>query len=297
MKYDQLAAKIGNHLLCFGDPTSGKSTLVSELANYYKLLWISTDKGHTVIGKLSEEARANVDVIVLPDTRDYPVAIDTVRKLFRNESCHICDTHGMVDCNKCKSIVQATFTDWNFSKLDASSIVVLDHLSGVADSCQNLVTKDKPVDYKLQLDDWGAMQFHLKALMLNIQNAPYNIVCIAHAVEAILEDKSKKLMPQVGSDAFCRTVAKYFDHKVYTSVSSCEHKFGSMTTYERSVLTGSRTDIAIEGMEVPSLKPFFDGTIGEAPKMGRAAAASIALPNSTSSASTLDIASMLKGMK
>ena len=36
-----------------------------------------------------------------------------------------------------------------------------------------------------------------------------------------------------------------------------KHAFGSATTYAASVLSGSRLDVNIEGLAVPSLLPFF----------------------------------------
>jgi hypothetical protein len=284
-----------------GDPKSGKSTLAAELAEHgYNLYWISTDFGHKVIGKLSPEARARCDVIVLPDTREYPIAMDTTRALFTTPGPHrICEQHGKVGCTVCTS-QGVVFTTWNFATLGEKDIVVLDHLSGVGDSCFNLVTKGKPVDYKPQLDDWGSLKFNMAHIMLAIQNAPFNVLALAHCTEALLEDGKKKLVPQVGSDATSRTVAKYFDHVVHCEVSNASHKFGSMTSYKASVITGSRTDVSIEGMQLPSLEAFFDGTVAEALKKEQAEAAKKKLSSAVASAGTagavgaFDLSSLLK---
>lgn len=295
--YDNMIQREAAHVLIIGDPKTGKSTLAAELANHgYNLLWLSLDRGHTVIGKLNQEARAHCDVVVLPDTREYPVAIDTCRQLFTEAGIKaICDKHGKINCSVCKQASLA-FTTWDLSTLDVKKdILVLDHLSGMGDSCMNLVTKGKPVDYKLQLDDYGAMKFHIAHIMLALQNAPYNIVALAHCTETVMEDGKKRLVPQVGSDATSRTVAKYFDHVIHTDVVNASHKFGSMTSYKASVVTGSRTDVAIESMEVPSLLPFFNGEVASEVKRKQAEKGKAQLVTSSVAAgsTTTDLASLL----
>lgn len=316
-KYDTVQQRLGSHVLLMGDPKVGKSTLAAALLELryggFNLYWISTDMGHTVIGKLSKDARDRSELIVLPDTNEYPIAIETVRSLFKGGEKRICDAHGKINCTKCTKELKS-FTTWNFSALTSKDIVVLDHLSGVADSCFNLICRGKKNDkgankditvdgetsYKPELDDWGALKKHMAELMLSIQNAPYNIIAIAHCTEAVLEDKSKKIVPQVGSDATSRTVGKYFDHIVYCDIKNATHKYGSMTNYQASIMTGSRTDVAIETMAQPSLLPFFDGTVqpAKAEVQGEKVAASViaALPV-LKPTTTLNMTKLLKGLK
>lgn len=49
---------------------------------------------------------------------------------------------------------------------------------------------------------------------------------------------------------------------------NASHRFGSKTTYQGKILTGSRSDIAIEGMKTPNLVSFFDGSLPEIPRQG-----------------------------
>lgn len=298
--YDSLVQRDITHTLLIGDYGTGKSTLAAELAEHgFNLKWISTDFGHKVIGKLSAEARARCDVVVLPDTREYPIAIDTCRALFTTPGPHrICELHGKVVCSLCLS-KQGNFTTWDFSTLGEKDIVVLDHLSGTGDSCMNLVTKGKPVDYKLQLDDYGSMKFHLAHLMLAMQNSPFNILALAHCTETKLEDKKMKLVPQVGSDATSRTVGKYFDHVIYCDVVNMGHKFGSMTSYSSSVMTKSRSDVAIEKMDVATLVPFYDGTIAAEMKKAESQKAKEVLASigTIPAAGGQDLAALLKKFK
>jgi hypothetical protein len=76
-----------------------------------------------------------------------------------------------------------------------------------------------------------------------------------------MEDGSTRLSPLVGTRNFSSNVGKYFDHMIYCHVVNGVHKYGSATTYQNKVLTGSRSKVSIESMKEPTLVPFFDGTI------------------------------------
>ncbi len=266
MKLSELLRNTSSHAILFGDSKSGKSTLISKLAeNGFHLIWVSLDNGHGVLHKLSLKAQENIDIIVLPDVKNFPVAIDTCRKLLGGEEVSICHAHGIVGCTPCKTHKQA-FSSYCFKKLGPRDIVVFDHLTQLTDSCMALICKDKPVDYKPKLDDWGSLRFHMQEVMSNIQQAKYNIIAVAQVMETEMEDGKKKLTPQVGSREFGKSVGSYFDHIIYCEVSNLTHKAGSKTTFRASVLTGSRGDVAIEDQkEELSLVPFFSlSTIPEA---------------------------------
>jgi hypothetical protein len=246
------------HVLVFGDPKTGKSTLVSQLAEVgWKLIWISSDNGHSILRKLSKEAQDRIELVRLPDTRDYPVAVDAFRELFKYKPINFCDTHGKSNCTVCAGN-GTSFTSVNLSSIPPDTIVVWDNLSQLSDSYLSLITKGKPVDYKLQLDDWGSLAFHLKKGLMDIQVAPFNFIGIAHAVEEAMTDGNKKIMPAIGSSQFAPKVAGYFDHIAYVHTMNNKHKAGSASTYINNVVTGSRTDVALEKMPVASLDAFFN---------------------------------------
>ena len=265
MKLTEVSSRIftPQHLLVYGDPSTGKSTLVSKLAEdgRWNLKWLSLDNGHSVLLKLTAAAQERVELFNIPDTRGYPVGVDAVRRLLDRKPCHFCDLHGKNDCSVCAK-AQAGFSDLDVNALKATDILVLDNLSQLSDSTMALIVKNKEIDYKLQLDDWGSLRFHLVKYLTDIQQLPCNLVCIAHAVEEELVDKNKKVMPAVGSSTFAPKVAGYFDHVVFCRVFNNKHRYGSSSTYLPSIITKSRTDIEIEKMPVESLVPFFDGTIG-----------------------------------
>lgn len=263
MKIDDDSKWQASHVIALGDPGSGKSTLTAQLAEAgFQLIWISLDNGHRILRKLSAEAKARIELIRLPDVKDFPIGQETIRKIFENKSriLKICDTHGMVDCKACAGKAPFTIIDKN-KLVKENTVFVVDNLSQLSDSYQAQVTKDKPVDYKLQLDDWGALKFHLTAQLTNMQQFEFNLVATAHIVEEINELKEKKIMPAVGSSTFAPKVCGYFDHVVMCHLENKSHKFGSSTTYRVNFQTKSRTDVAIEGMKEASLVPFFDGQV------------------------------------
>lgn len=262
MTLDEELQRAARHVMVFGDSKTGKSTLASKLALKFKLIWISCDGGHSVLRKLPLEAQKNIDLIVIPDTRAAPFAFDTVKKLTREggKKMQVCYSHGVVECATCKKS-GASLSTYEFRNNPRDTIVVIDHMTAVSDSCKNVITMKMPEDYKLQLDDWGALRFHLTNLLKEIQVAGYNICALAQGEEVKMEDGSKKINPAIGSSEFTKMTAQYFDDVVYTCIKNRSHKAGSSTTYETSIVTGSRGDGAIESLAEPSLDMFFDGSM------------------------------------
>ena len=261
MKLQEQAQRQAQHVMVYGDAKTGKSTLVSKLAEAgFNLIWLSVDGGHVVLYKLSQEAQERINLIVTPDTRDSPFAFDTCRRLLKGKAIQVCHLHGVCECSVCKKDGRA-LSPYELRANPLNTIFVIDHMTRVADSDMNVISRGKPVDYKLQLDDYGAWQFHLREVLTDIQVAPFHIVCIAQAVEVVMEDKSKKINPAIGSSEFTKLTCQYFDHVVYCKIQNRSHKFGSGTTFETSVVTGSRLDIKLEDMGAEaSLVPFFDGS-------------------------------------
>lgn len=264
MKPSELAKRRSSHVCVFGDPKTGKSTLVAKLLlSGFHLTWISMDNGHEVIFKLGipmEVLDTQLSVVVIPDTKENPIAIGTVRKILTGSPQEICDLHGAVGCSTCRQN-KRSFTRICLSEFGSKDILVLDHGGQISDSCMNVITIKKNDEYKYEWDDYNAQGSVLAGLMMNIQQSKANIIMITHVTESEMEDGKKKLLPMMGTRNFSRNVGKYFDHLIYCEMSSGSHKFGSSTTYKASVMTGSRTDVSIEKDKEASLVPFFDGTI------------------------------------
>ena len=267
MKYTDLAIRIPQHVIVAGDPKTGKSTLAAKLAEAgFKLLWFSLDGGHTIISKLSQKAKENIEIVVFPDTMNFPVAIKSMRDILRGGSHNICDSHGQINCALCKKS-EASFSVIDLDKIINDPvntwIVVIDQISQLADSAENYVRKAAKLseDEKFEYAHFAHWMNIMKEVMSALQVAPYNVLALAHLVESEMEDGKKKLVPMVGSSVFSRKVGGYFDHVVYLEVGNMQHKAGSSSVYSGKALTGSRTDIKIEAMKEMSLVPFFDGTM------------------------------------
>jgi DNA polymerase III delta prime subunit len=283
MKYTDLEQTDNfSHLCIHGESGTGKSTLASQLAFNHKLIWISCDLGHRVLSKLPLAAKQNIDIIVIRDTRDAPVARDTVSTLLKGKPTTVCQMHGVVNCSVCRRH-NLEFSSYEFNKNPPGTIVVLDHLTRLTDSTMAQICLKQAVDYKPKLDDWGSLRFQLASMMGDVQAARYDIVCIAQSMMAEDEAGSKKLVPSVGSYEFGRMVNQFFDHIVYAEVVNGTHRFGSATTYSHRAASKSRTDVKIEDMKVPSLEPFFstEGRIARETSIPEVALADMVINNKT----------------
>lgn len=262
------------HLCVYGDPKVGKSTLVAELAEAgYKLIIFSTDGGYDVIYKLSPEALGNIEVFAMQDTRDHPIAINTSRRILDGKRYSICDIHGRIDCKDCKSKGKG-FSFFSAPIGDPKSIVILDHISGMAESAMNLafkaipgsaIKKDLEKELDLSSDDISKQEWDhhrmqgqlMDGILKQVEHAKFHVICLAHMLEVTMEDKSKKYVPQIGSAPFSSTGGKYFTSIILMELKNGKHRAGSSTTYKAGYLTGSRTDIEIEKEDTPTLLPFF----------------------------------------
>jgi hypothetical protein len=281
MKLSEKLPNATHRVLVFGEPKSGKTELAARLASHYNLLWFDLENGYETLLKLPTEQQERIELVSIPDTKVYPIAIETMLKVVTGNAVEICEVHGKVACALCKKsavdldiIYRATRVCLN--ELGPDTIVVVDSLTQLSNSTMNNLTKSQPDDYKPEWSDYRNQGQLLDKFLSQIQQAKYNIVCITHVVETELEDGTKRLVPVCGTTQFSRNTAKYFDHVVYCRVANRKHGFGSSTTYSNSALTGSRTDVVIENAEVPKLLEFFQAPAPSTPKTpGQIAAASL----------------------
>jgi len=259
MKLSEVAQRQAQHLIVFGDPKVGKSELVGELTKYFNLFWFSLDGGHSVLYKLPAAQQEKIRLIVLPDTGDYPIAAETCRKVMKPGAYQVCLQHGKVSCFLCLK-EKNPIEEINLHALDLDWIIVWDNLSQLGDSIMNHLTKDKEDTFKPGWDEYMPQGQLLTKFLSGIQHSPQNHICIAHTIEAELEDGKLKVFPLCGTRNYSRGVGKYFDHIVHVDVRNKKHTFGSATTYLLNISTGSRTNVKVEDMkpEEVSLKPFFD---------------------------------------
>lgn len=256
MKLTEKAAILTQRVCIYGAPGTGKTKLAGMLAEKYNLLWFDIDSGYSTLTSLPHEWQERIDVISIPDSRTFPIAIETLLKVVKGDAVDICHEHGKVSCLSCKKDnkpVQRVCL--NETKPD--TIVVFDSLTQLTNSGIAHITKAQPDDYKLQLDDWGNLRVLMDKFLSQIQAARYNVVCITHEEEVEFDDGRKKLVPVCGSSKSSRNTAKYFDHVIYAEVVNKKHRFGSSTTYGNSIVASSRTGIEMEKATVPTLFDIF----------------------------------------
>lgn len=255
-------------IIAFGDSKTGKSTLAGALANLgFTLDWFDLENGYKVLRKLPLEAQERVNLFRIPDTKDWPIAIETIEKVVKGTKGKICVVHGKMGCNVCEKQNSPDYPSEDFdlrTMYGPKRVLVIDSGTQLGISALNRVIHGKDADYKAGWEDYRKQGTLLDGVYSHIQQAWYNVIVICHTTQARMEDETKtKLVPVSGTDNYSRNLAKFFDHVVYCDVGLGRHNFGSATTYRPSVLTGSRFDVALEKMkpEEVSLLPFFDGTV------------------------------------
>lgn len=256
---DRIATK-SKKVLIFGPPKSGKTQLAGELSKEFNLLWFDLEAGIDTLLKLPQEQKERIEVITLPDTRSYPIAIETMLKVIKGTKLDICETHGKVGCALCRKDSR-DFTTVELSSLPLDTIVVVDSLTQLTNSAISHITKNQPEDYKLNYDDWGNLGKLMDTFLSHVQQAPFHIVCISHETETEMEDGKLKLVPTAGTKAFSRNTAKYFGEVIYAEVKNKKHIAASSTVYNGNILTGSRSGATLETQLEASLIPIFRGDV------------------------------------
>ena len=257
MKLSQAKPSATQSVLVFGPPKCGKTQLVGQLATKYKLIWFDLENGSATLHKLPPEAQDRVELISLPDSRSYPIAIETCLKVIKGTPCVIDEETGKVLPPTGKRIEGRSYVDVNLNAVGSDTIVVFDSLTQLTNSAIAHITKNQPDDYKLNYDDWGNLGKLMDIFLSHVQTAKFNVVCISHETETELEDGKMKIVPVAGTRAFSRNSAKYFGHVVYAQVAMKKHTFTSSTVALNNIVAGSRTDVSTEKMDEPSLIPIF----------------------------------------
>lgn len=259
MKLSRKESSKSHRVLLFGPPKSGKTELAGKLSSKFNLIWFDLENGVDTLLKLPDSQKERIEVISIPDTRSFPVAIETCLKVIRGTRGFVCEEHGKWMCALCKKDNKPVI-EIELNALPLDTIVVFDSLTQLTNSAIAHITKNQPEDYKLAYDDWGNLGKLMDVFLSHVQQAPFNIVCISHETEVQMEDDSLKLVPTAGTRNFSRNTAKYFDEVVYCEVKNKKHIAASSTTYANKILTGSRTGAVLEAQPGnASLIPIFSG--------------------------------------
>jgi len=245
MKLTHKAPSVTQRVIVYGPPKCGKTQLVSTLSAVFDLLWFDLENGYATLLKLPTAYQERIELISIPDSRTFPIAVETMLKVIVGLPVDICEAHGKVSCQLCKKD-SAPMVRVELNKLSPNTIVVVDSLTQFSNSCIANITKNQPDDYKMEFSDWGNLKTLVEKFLSQVQAAKYNIVCISHEEEVELEDGRKKIVPVCGSSKSSRNTAKYFDHVVYCEVKNRKHIASSATTFSNNILAGSRTDVRLE---------------------------------------------------
>jgi len=257
MKLNQATKLSPQSVLVYGPPKTGKTQLVGQLAAEFKLLWIDLENGHATLFKLPPEQQERVELVVLPDTRSYPIAIESCLKIIKGGQCFIDDETGKVITDQKLKKADRTYTEIWLNQLSSDTVVVFDSLTQLTNSAIAHITKNQPDDYKLNYDDWGNLGKLMDIFLSHVQQAKFNVVCISHETETEMEDGKIRIVPTAGTRNFSRNTAKYFGHVVYTQLANKKHSAISSTVALMNVIVGSRTDVDTGAMAEPSLIPIF----------------------------------------
>lgn len=276
MKYTDLAKRQPRHVCVHGLPGSGKSVLATTaLEAGYKLFWISLDNGHLVIEKhVDPKYYPQIEIIVIPDTRDSPLAYKALMNIFKGGRCQICDAHGDMSCIICKNS-GASFTTCHLNSLGLDTIVVVDHGTQITRSVEAAIANKKkdPDDYKLDWDDWAKNKNIHDRILSAIQAANYNVMFLCNSVDVKLEDNTAKIVPWIGTGNYSASASGFFDSVIFCEIMNRKHMFYSKSTSPTSGLCKSRDDVWIEEMKVPSIAPFFMDALKKSQEYGAEQAA------------------------
>lgn len=260
MKLSQKTASKSHRALVFGPPKSGKTQLVGELSKSFNLIWFDLENGVDTLLKLPLSQQERIEVISIPDTRSFPIAIETCLKAIKGGKGSICETHGKWICAVCTKD-SAPLIPLELSSTPLDTIVVFDSLTQLTNSAISHITKNQPEDYKLNYDDWGNLGKLMDSFLSHVQQAGFHVVCISHETEVEMEDGKNKLVPTAGTRNFSRNTAKYFDEVIYCEVKNKKHIAASSTIYSGNILTGSRTGAILESSSSASLIEIFQGIV------------------------------------
>lgn len=238
------------HICVYGEPKSGKTELVGRLAKIMKLWWISLDNGHKTLMKPESGAfpyLKNIELIHLRDSQTYPIGVETCLKLIRNppQDKKVCLAHGKVDCPLCLA-KKEPFIEIPMSKFGVNDCLVLDNYNQLMNSVLNNMFKDDLAkdnfDFKADWDNWRKQGTISDRFGSTIQNAPYNVIVLTHAILAEQEDGAKKIAPIGGTrNKSASDFGGWFDDVVYCEVVGGEYKAYSSAEKKTRIIVGSRT--------------------------------------------------------
>lgn len=247
MKLSEYKGSEARHILVYGPPKTGKTELVGALAEHFTLWWFDLDGGAKTL--MREGSRAfkhldNINYFRIPDTQIFPIAVETMLKVFKGGRMKVCHQHGKVNCPACKDKPNTEICLEEFD--NKKDILVVDSYTQLMDSVNNWIhkeafSKDDFDNVKSTYDDWAKHGGLSDRYGSTIQNASWNCVVISHEIMSELEDGSKKIAPVGGTRNKSADFGKYFDDIVYTEVVGGKFVAHAHQADKSRTILGSRT--------------------------------------------------------
>lgn len=272
MKLSQVAEAVAlasaNHaILVYGPPKSGKTRLVgtaAKLEEIENIYWFDLENGSDTLLNMGLTP-AEMDKITLfkpQDTRENPIAVETMLKCMGRGTHKVCDMHGKVDCADCIKAGRP-FTEFSLAKCTHNDLVVIDSGTQLGESAMAAACMGQSVLFKPGFDEFGIQGKYLSDILSTIQQAVFtNFVVICHALLQEDDDDKEKFFPLMGTKPYSMRVAGKFGTVVYVEKKMNKHVAGSSSTYRSNVVTGSRVGAQIEKASEPTMKAILiDGGI------------------------------------
>ena len=247
-------------LMVFGGPTTGKTTLVGAIAKKYKVLWLDLDQGiDTLYQSLTDTELERIEYIRVADTMANPIACDTLTKMFvTGGKGYICEDHSAWNCPKCRAKASEFFViDMAELTLANDWVIVVDSGTHFSESCIHRVLDNSSIDITLAGKNdkatfavYMAQGAMLHKLLTSIQNGVNSVVMTAHELEVEMPDKSKKLVPSMGTTKFARTINSYFSSVIRTSQVNGGFKVESLAGCSRAADVGGSPNLDLNDTKV-----------------------------------------------
>src|SRR6185437_787830 len=208
----------------------------------------------------------NIHLVEVQDSQDNPRGIKVVNKLFKARTpVKFCEEHGDIDCPLCLAKKLPPSLIFDIANCNTKTIVVIDSVSRMSDSAMAhaLGSQGDMMFKKKEYSHYDNQGLLLKSVFTLAQYAKCHVVWISHEEELEHEDGTKKITPVAGTRNFSRSVARYFDHVIYTQILNRKYCISSLGTSNIKVQAGNRNNLDIKSaddfLNIFSVKHILEG--------------------------------------